>query len=139
MTEKIGDKTDRDTEQVSQVIVSNKDKKILLLKRSDDQSWQPNKWALPGGHVEEDEPYSVAGARETKEEAGIDVTNLQSYNFPEKEKETLHYFKADFEGDNEEVEINFEHSDYVWVSEDELDNYEIVASVKKLLKKIFTS
>ena len=139
MTERVGEKTVRDTEHVSQVIVFNKNKKILIMKRSDICEWEPNRWALPGGHVEEGESFPVAGERETKEEAGIDVINIRHFDNPDREKETLHFFKPDFEGDDDDVKINFEHSDYAWISKDDLEDYDIVDSTKKLLKRVFTS
>ncbi|RCW76816.1 NUDIX hydrolase [Saliterribacillus persicus] len=51
-------------------IVLNEDKEILLIRG-------PKRgWEMPGGQVEEGESLSDAAIRETKEESGIDITDL---------------------------------------------------------------
>lgn len=52
-----------------------KDKKLLLLKRKGSHgggSWNP-----PGGHLEMGESFIQCARRETKEEAGIEIKNIQ--------------------------------------------------------------
>lgn len=54
----------------ARVVVKNEDGDILLLK-----TWLgANKWGLPGGGAERDEPVIEAAAREVFEETGIKVT-----------------------------------------------------------------
>lgn len=55
------------------VVVSNGDGQILLIKRSDNDNW-----ALPGGAIDLGESVPQAGVRETLEETGIacEITGL---------------------------------------------------------------
>ena len=54
--------------KAAMVVVLNGDGKFLLLKRSTDSNWMPEKWAIPGGHIEKGESPRTAAVRETKEE-----------------------------------------------------------------------
>jgi len=49
-----------------------RDGKIFMLRRI--HSFKNGYWGLPAGHIEGEERMTVAAARETKEEAGVDVT-----------------------------------------------------------------
>jgi 8-oxo-dGTP pyrophosphatase MutT (NUDIX family) len=55
------------------VVVTNDDGEILLIRRSDNYNW-----ALPGGAIDLGESVVQAGVRETREETGIDceITGL---------------------------------------------------------------
>lgn len=58
---------------VSKAVVVNSEGEILLLRRSNTDTRRPNEWDLPGGHMDEGESPAQAAARETAEEAGIQV------------------------------------------------------------------
>lgn len=45
---------------------------VLLGKRSS-ESYQADKWGLPGGFIEFDEDFLTAGHREVKEETGLEI------------------------------------------------------------------
>ncbi len=55
------------------VVVTNDDAEILLIRRSDNDNW-----ALPGGAIDLGESVVQAGVRETREETGIEceITGL---------------------------------------------------------------
>ena len=46
---------------------------ILLVKRSESAGKYPNFWAVPMGHVEENESFKEGAAREFKEETMLDI------------------------------------------------------------------
>ncbi|MDX5474727.1 MAG: NUDIX hydrolase [Bacillaceae bacterium] len=53
------------------VIVLNEQNEILLIKG-------PRRgWEMPGGQVEEGEPFTAAAIREVKEESGVDIEILK--------------------------------------------------------------
>jgi ADP-ribose pyrophosphatase YjhB (NUDIX family) len=55
------------------VVVTNDDGEVLLIRRTDNQNW-----AVPGGAIDLGESMVQAAVRETKEESGVDcsVTGL---------------------------------------------------------------
>ncbi|WP_067483289.1 NUDIX domain-containing protein [Actinomadura hibisca] len=72
------------------VIVTNDDGEILLIKRTDNGNW-----AVPGGAIDLGESVAQAAIRETREESGIDceITGLVGiYSDP---KHVIHYTSND--------------------------------------------
>jgi 8-oxo-dGTP diphosphatase len=59
-------------------IVLNKQGKILLLQRSSKDVFEPGKWELPGGKLEQGQDTTHALEREVLEEAGIMVVPFDS-------------------------------------------------------------
>ena len=57
--------------------IVTRDGKYLLLKRSPKDDTNPNRWALPGGHVEDGESIVRGLIRELKEETDLDT--LEEY------------------------------------------------------------
>jgi 8-oxo-dGTP diphosphatase len=49
--------------------------RVLLIRRRADP--YAGRWALPGGFVNENEPLATAAQRETLEETGVEVTDLE--------------------------------------------------------------
>ena len=91
--------------KAAMVVVLNDNKEVLLLKRSKESNWMPEKWALPGGHIEEGESPETAVTRETKEEANLE---LKSVNDLEQRDQVMIYYSTSHSGN---VEIDFEHTD----------------------------
>ena len=118
--------------KAAMVVIFNEDKKILILKRSPGPHWMPEKWGLPGGHVEKGESPNDAARREINEESNLILRNLYHY----KDRGDLAiYYSTEFSGD---VEIDFEHTDWAWASYDELDNYDITPNLKENVKEAMT-
>lgn len=57
------------------VMVFDKDNRLLLLKRNSNAEFMPSKWCLPGGHVESGTLIENA-QRELEEETGIIASQL---------------------------------------------------------------
>lgn len=56
-------------------VIVMRDDKVLLGKRKN--SHGDGTWNFPGGHLEMNESISNCAIRETKEETGLDISNLQ--------------------------------------------------------------
>lgn len=62
--------TDRFKLSAAVYLLLIKDEKILLLRRFN-TGWSDGQYSLPAGHIDGDEPLTLAMCREAKEEAGI--------------------------------------------------------------------
>jgi nucleoside triphosphatase len=100
------------------VFIFNKDSKLLLLKS---HKW-PGKYVVPGGHVELGERLEEAVVRETKEETGLDVYDIEFINFQQFIYDPAfwkprHFIFFDYacKTDATEVQLNDEAEEHVWV------------------------
>jgi 8-oxo-dGTP pyrophosphatase MutT (NUDIX family) len=117
-------------------VVFNSDGKILLIQRAATDS-MPNRWELPGGAVDDDDPTILHGAaRELIEESGLVAkrfTHLvadgqgQHFDlgqaFPNSTKTKLwcrFTFHVEVENCGQVKLDPKEHQDFAWVSEEEV-------------------
>jgi len=88
--------------------------KVLLLKRGDTAPWQPNKYCLVGGGVDDKESLLDAAVRETEEEVGISLARnsvkdiVISYNNGYSKIVFFCFLQ------NANIILNYEHSYYNW-------------------------
>ena len=114
--------------KAAMVVIFDRDRKVLLLKRSQDSNWMPEKWALPGGHIEKGESSRDAAIREAKEETNLDVDNV--YELKELEQVIIYYSDSQ----SGTVKLDFEHTDWAWISYDGLGNYDTTPNLKNTVK-----
>jgi len=114
--------------KASMVVVLNKDLRLLLLRRSEETNWMPGKWGLPGGHIEEGESPKDAAIREAKEETNLSLDEV--FKLQQKGQVAIYYSTSH----NGEVEIDYEHTDWAWVSYDKLDIYDTTPNLKYTVK-----
>jgi 8-oxo-dGTP diphosphatase len=112
----------------SAVAILDDDSNMLLLLRSAKSRWMPKKWGLPGGKVETGEEPVEAAIRETKEEANLNVQNL-TYLKDLSDKSVDLFYTTDYDGD---VQIDFEHDDYEWVSRADVEQYDTTARIVEI-------
>lgn len=123
------------------VIVVTNSKKVLLLKRGPTAPWMPNKWGLPGGKVEEGESSVEAASRELQEEAGLLVnpSHLKFLTAKTEGNVFFVYFVAHEDvvdaPHNGRVKLNYEHTQAVFASEDELSKYDLVPRTKEVISE----
>lgn len=113
--------------------IRNKLGEILFVKRSENDSFLPGMWELPGGGTKYGEVVQDALSREIKEECGLDV----EVNFPLAVND---YYMNDDKKEIQRVEIIFlcklvnpaqeiilsrEHSEYKWVSPKKISNLKL--------------
>lgn len=139
---------------VANVLVYRDDGKFLLLKRSDREKVHPGKYCTIGGKLEwkdldlknptrmNDDVYDFENAvekslvKEVKEEAGIEIAgNLKYVNNvvfvrPDGVPVVLIKFAAKCKGEDVKIDKN-DFTDYVWVDEREVKNYDCVKGIDK--------
>ena len=99
--------------------IFNQAGELLLLKS---HKW-PGMYVVPGGHVELGERIKQTVIRESREETGLDVYDIEFINFQEfiydpsfwKPKHFI-FFDYACRTDSTDVQLNDEAEEYVWVS-----------------------
>ncbi len=115
--------------------------KILLLKRSDKVKSMKGLWAGVSGIIEKDELPLARAKREIFEEVGLHEGQIKLLK-SEKEMRIISpqyknhewlVFPFLFGAENQTIKLNWENSDYRWISIDEIKNFETVPSLDKVL------
>ncbi len=121
--------------------IRNKLGEILFVKRSENDSFLPGSWELPGGGVEYGENIEKTLRREIKEECGLDV----EVGFPIAVSD---YYMKDDNKEIQRIEIVFlckllnpaqtmllshEHSEYKWVSSNKISNLKLSSYMKNIV------
>jgi 8-oxo-dGTP pyrophosphatase MutT (NUDIX family) len=102
-------------------VIVNEDDKVLIVKRSPFRgSWMPNKHGLIGGGIEKGEEPIDAARREAIEESGLKIEHfVDSFNIVSPPN-TVDYVFIAKAPKNQEVKLNEEHTEYKWVTLDEV-------------------
>lgn len=115
--------------------------KILILKRSNDVKTMKGLWAGISGIIEKNEPPLTRAKIEIYEETGISEDKIKlvnnasvlKINSPQYENHEWEIFPFLFEAKKPEIKLNWENSEYTWITIDELKNYDTVPSLEKVL------
>jgi len=129
----------RSTKIVTSFIRDND--KLLILKRSNQVKSMKGLWAGVSGIIENDEEPLKRAKIEIFEEVGITedkitlvkTTEEMRINSPQYKNHEWEIFPFLFESDNPTVKLNWENSDFKWINVEELENYETVPSLQKVL------
>ncbi len=129
----------RSTKIVTSFIKDND--KFLLLKRSDTVKTMKGLWAGVSGIIENDEEPLRRAKIEIFEELGIPEENIKflksasemKVNSPQYENHEWEIFPFLFEAKNPIIKLNWENSEYKWITVDEIKNYNTVPSIEKVL------
>lgn len=121
------------------------DGKFLTAKRAATKTFLPNKFELPGGHVEYGETFEECLHREFAEELNLKIKVGQplaafTYINPTKQAHSAEIiFLCELEQPKAEIKLNPEdHSEFAWVPEAELEKYYDVNDEEyKGIKKCF--
>ncbi|MFC6038848.1 NUDIX hydrolase [Paenisporosarcina macmurdoensis] len=135
--------------RVSVEIILKKNDKILLAKRSEEAAVAPGVWNVPAGKVKFHEIPLEAAYRELKEETNLNLDKLTEIHVRTFEGNTvsepiyrlIYTYVADItDAQLANFQMNDEHSEYVWVSQDELNDESynsLLSEFRKILKTIF--
>ncbi|MCA9828130.1 MAG: NUDIX domain-containing protein [Nitrosopumilus sp.] len=129
----------RSTKIVTSFIRNND--KLLILKRSDKVKTMKGLWAGISGIIEKNEEPLQRAKIEIFEEVGIaddQITLVKSakemrVNSPQYLDHEWEIFPFLFESNNPTITLNWENSDFKWITIDELKEYETVPSLQKVL------
>ncbi len=129
----------RSTKIVTSFIKDNE--KLLILKRSEKVKSMKGLWAGISGIIEKNEEPLKRAKIEIFEEVGITedkITLVKSaeemrVNSPQYENHEWEIFPFLFKAENPTNVLNWENSEFKWINVEELENYETVPSLQKVL------
>ncbi|MCH6585660.1 MAG: NUDIX domain-containing protein [Thaumarchaeota archaeon] len=129
----------RSTKIVTSFIRDNE--KLLILKRSNKVKSMKGLWAGISGIIEKNEEPLKRAKIEIFEEVGITedmITLVKSaekmkIDSPQYENHEWEIFPFLFEAKNPTIKLNWENSEFKWINVEELENYETVPSLQKVL------
>lgn len=121
------------------------DNKILIVQRDKNEKIYPGLWELPSGKKEDLETAQDALIREIKEEVGLNIIPIMPFNVFNYQIEKTDIIKDSTQinylvqlvDNNIVVKLSEEHQDYKWISETDIDLYEISDSTKNVIKEAF--
>ena len=98
------------------------DNKVLLFKRSPEETTNPGKYGMLGGHIEKGESPEEALRREIKEEAGVELKSFKKLKTYELDDVQLNVFYTN-EFDTENIKLDKkEHTGRKFFTLEQLDN-----------------
>ncbi len=129
----------RSTKIVTSFITNNE--KFLLLKRSEKVKSMKGLWAGISGIIEKNEEPLQRAKIEIFEELGIKKDQMKLLKTAERMRVVSPQYKNHeweifpflFGANNPEIKLNWENSEYKWISADELNNYKTVTNLEKVL------
>ena len=120
------------------------EQKLLILKRSNKVKTMKGLWAGISGIIEKNETPLTRAKIEIFEETGISEDKIRfikaaeklRVNSPQYENHEWEIFPFLFEAKNPNIKLNWENSKYIWITKDELKNYNTVPSLEKVLQNL---
>lgn len=118
--------------------------KILLLKRSHRVGTYKGKWHTVAGYIDEPKPIQQKALEELEEELHIHKEDVSSFTAGEPYEFSDHGAKKNWvvhpvlvELKNKpEVKLDWEHTEYRWISPDQVDGYDTVPKLNESLKRV---
>lgn len=112
-----------------------KGEKFLLLKRSANTG---GTWSLPGGALEYSEDAIEGIEREVKEETQLDIKNIKPFVVLTHQKKENSAVIIGYTSEIKagEIKLNWEHTEYKWVTKEEALKYDLSPDAKRIIEKL---
>ncbi len=117
-----------------------KGNQILLLKRSDKVSTYKCQYGGISGYIEKEETPEETGRREMMEECGITDAKLLSKGkivYVRDDRTIFRITPIIMKTEQENIRLNWENSESIWVDMDKLNSYETVPKFKETFWEIY--
>ena len=132
--------------RVTKIVTSfiQDEQKLLILRRSNQVKTMKGLWAGISGIIEKNEPPLTRAKIEIYEETGISEDKIRliknaaklRIHSPQYENHEWEIFPFLFEAKNPDIKLNWDNSEYTWITIDELKNYNTVPSLEKVLQNL---
>ena len=132
--------------RVTKIVTSfiQDEQKLLILRRSNKVKTMKGLWAGISGIIEKNEPPLTRAKIEIYEETGISEDKIKlikkaaklRIHSPQYENHEWEIFPFLFEAKNPDIKLNWENSEYTWITINELKNYDTVPSLEKVLQNL---
>ena len=132
--------------RVTKIVTSfiQDEQKLLILRRSNQVKTMKGLWAGISGIIEKNEPPLTRAKIEIYEETGISEDKIRliknavklRIHSPQYENHEWEIFPFLFEAKNPDIKLNWENSEYTWITINELKNYNTVPSLEKVLQNL---
>lgn len=117
-------------------IIFNNEGKFLMLLRGSNTEIEPNKWCLPGGHVDEGESFEQACIREVLEETNLVVDSVNLRLVRNESDFEIRYFACFLDQDQLHILDADEHKGLKWVDKKELKELDCIFDLKEVLLEL---
>jgi 8-oxo-dGTP pyrophosphatase MutT (NUDIX family) len=123
-------------------IIEN-DNKILILKRSEKVKSFKHKWAGISGYFEKDEDLLSRALIEIYEETKVKNKDLilrkilKQITIKIENEKVITIQPFYFLSKTKNISTDWEHSEYKWIKEDQLSNYELVPKLIDIISECF--
>lgn len=116
---------DMDSHEVAKAAIITSDNRVLILKRSEYMMDYADEWDLPGGHLKESEKMEIGLDREVQEETGLNIGPLDHEKLITIDNLHFYLIRYNKPSDQINIEVSDEHTDFAFVSQEELQNFNI--------------
>jgi len=115
------------------VVVYDSEGRVLLLRRARTCAGNPGKWEFPGGKLEPGESFDAALVREVREETGLEIRLIGSFETCESETSGRKIIYLVMEGatDQTEVVLSEEHDEFRWLSPEQFDTVDFCPQFRR--------